>query len=394
MFEHVPVAPPDPILGLNETFAKDPRAEKINLSVGVFKDEEGRTPVLNSVKEAERRLVECETTKNYLGIDGLETYNAQVRKLLFGSAVPAELTATAQVPGGTAGVRLAAEFVADQLTGSRVWISNPTWVNHNSIFEAAGVEVVQYPYLSADKTKLDFSAMMDALRSNARPRDTVLLHACCHNPTGVDPTTAQWRELAQLLAEKQLLPIVDFAYQGFGDGLTEDAVGLLEIQKQTGEVLIASSFSKNFGLYSERVGALTAVTKSAANTAATLSQMKRLVRAIWSNPPRHGGAIVATILSDEGLTKQWKAELDAMRHRIAGMRREFVEQMRARTNKRDFGFLMDQKGMFSFSGLSPLQVDRLKSEFAVYLVGSGRINVAGMTPKNLPQLCDAITAVL
>jgi aspartate aminotransferase len=394
MFEHVPVAPPDPILGLGEAFLKDARKEKINLSVGVFKDEAGQTPVLKSVKAAEQRLVEREATKNYLGIDGLEQYNQHIRGLLFGAGIAADQVATVQVPGGTAGVRLAADLMADQLVGSRVWISNPTWVNHNSIFAAAGVEVQQYPYLSADKTSLDFASMMETLKSQARARDAVLLHACCHNPTGVDPSAKQWEELAKLLAERDLLPIIDFAYQGFGVGLEEDATGLRIIQKHCPELLVASSFSKNFGLYSERVGALTATTATAPVATAALSQMKKLVRSNWSNPPRHGAAIVATILDDDALRTQWHEELAAMRNRIAQMRQEFVTQMKQRTDKRDYSFLLKQNGMFSFSGLSPLQVDRLRSEYAVYIVGSGRINVAGMTKTNLPVLCDAITAVL
>ncbi len=394
MFENVPVAPPDPILGLNETFQQDPRSHKINLSVGVFKDDAGNTPVLESVKAAERKLVEKETTKSYLGIDGLEAYNKHVRDLLLGTHVAADLTATVQVPGGTAGVRLAADFVADQLPGSRVFISNPTWVNHQSIFAAAGIEVLQYPYLNSDKTGMDFAGFMQTLRDQAKPRDAVLLHACCHNPTGVDPTSEQWREIASLLSERQLLPVIDFAYQGFGTGLEADTAGLIEVQRQCGEVLVASSFSKNFGLYSERVGALTAVAKHAKDASASLSQLKRLVRSNWSNPPRHGASVVATILGDATLRQQWRQELDAMRSRIATMREEFVTQMRSRTQKRDFSFLRDQKGMFSFSGLNPLQVDRLKNEFAVYIVGSGRINVAGMTTRNMTQLCDAVAAVL
>lgn len=394
MFETVTAAPPDSILGLIEAFNRDPNPHKINLSVGVYQDAAGRTPILRCVKAAERRLVEEETTKTYLGIDGLGDYRHHVRQLAFGDAVAAERVAVVQTPGGTGGLRVAADFIAGLMPGAKLWHSNPTWANHPAIFAAAGVPVEVYPYLNAERTGMDFDAMLEALRTGPRPGDVVLLHACCHNPTGIDPTPDQWREIAGVVAERGLLPLVDFAYQGFGDGLDEDARGLHILLDHCDEMLVASSFSKNFGLYSERVGALSLVAAAPQQAEVGLSQLKRLVRSNYSNPPRHGGAIVATVLEDAELTAMWHGELAEMRQRIAEMRLAFVEAMRRRVPDRDFSFLLDQKGMFSFSGLTPMQVDRLKSEHSVYMVGSGRINVAGITHPNLDLLCEAVASVL
>lgn len=394
MFESISTAPPDAILGLSEAFQRDERADKINLSVGVYKDETGRTPVLECVKAAERRLVEQETTKSYLGIDGLPAYRDAVAKLVFDALVPDERLAIVQTPGGTGAVRVAADLFGTQFAGSKLWHSQPTWANHGAIFHAAGVQTDTYRYLTADKTGLDFSGMMDDLSAGPVAGDAVLLHACCHNPTGVDPDRTQWAAVAQLISERGLLPIVDFAYQGFGRGLEADAAGLREVLKACPEALVCSSFSKNFGLYSERIGALAMVAAQPDAATAGLSQLKRIVRSNYSNPPRHGAAIVATVLADAELTRLWHDELTTMRERIATMREQFVKQMAATGVDRDFGFLLQQQGMFSFSGLNPMQVDQLRSQHSVYIVGSGRINVAGMTAENLPRLCEAIAAVL
>lgn len=394
MFETLTAAPPDAILGITEAFQRDANPDKINLSVGVYQDASGLTPVLECVKRAEQRLLSDEKSKSYLGIDGLPSYREQVRELVFGSAIDADRVVVVQTPGGTSAVRLAGDLIAAGFPGAKLWHSNPTWANHGAIFTAAGVPTETYAYLDASRTGLDFEAMLTALREGPRAGDCVLLHACCHNPTGVDPTVAQWQELAGLLRERQLLPVVDFAYQGFGDGLSEDAAGLHELLKVCPEVLVANSFSKNFGLYSERVGALSLVAASAQEATVAQSQLKRLVRSNYSNPPRHGGAVVATILADAELRSEWVEELAAMRTRIADMRSQLVERLAQRCPDHDFSFLMQQKGMFSFSGLNPMQVDRLKSEWSVYIVGSGRINVAGVTPQNLDRLCEAITAVL
>jgi aspartate aminotransferase len=396
MFEHLEMAPPDAILGLSEAFKKDPRPGKINLSVGVYKDAAGRTPILNCVKEAERRLLLDEQSKGYLSIDGMPEYARMVRELLFGEENPLiddGRAVTLQTPGGTGAVRVAADFIARKFPGKRVWCSKPTWVNHPSIFTAAGLEVAAYPYLDASGLVFEFERLIETLQQ-IPAGDAVCLHACCHNPSGIDPTVEQWREISQVMAERDLLPLVDFAYQGFGEGLYEDTIGLQELLTHCGELLIASSFSKNFGLYGERVGALTIVGTSENSTAAALSHAKVCVRVNYSNPPQHGAAIVHRVWADADLRLMWDEELAAMRSRIHGMRKLFVQTMHAKHAPRDFSFLERQRGMFSFSGLSPMQVDELRNRFAIYIVGSGRINVAGMTEANMEPLCDAMLAVL
>ncbi|MEZ6089844.1 MAG: amino acid aminotransferase [Pirellulaceae bacterium] len=394
MFENIQTAPPDAILGLSEAFQADSHPEKINLSVGVYKDSAGKTPVLRCVKKAEYELVDNESTKGYLGIDGLPQYRQFVHQLVFGDAVDPRRAAIIQAPGGTGALRVAADFIADQFGPANIWLSNPTWANHNSVFAAARLGVQAYPYLNAGKTGLDFDAMIDTLDKKPRTGDVVLLHACCHNPTGVDPSAEQWRQIAEVIKKRGLLPLIDFAYQGFGEGLDEDTIAVRTIAEVCDEMLVASSFSKNFGLYSERVGALSLIAKDPANAEAGMSQLKRIVRTNYSNPPRHGAAIVATVINHPELRTLWHAELAEMRDRIAAMRKAFVDGMHQRQNKQDFSFLLSQSGMFSFSGLNPMQVDQLRNEYSIYIVGSGRINVAGMTEDNLPRLCDAVAAVL
>ena len=394
MFEFIAQAPPDPILGLAESFAADPNPKKISLAVGVFKDAAGQTPVLRCVKAAERKLVESEKTKTYLGIDGLPDYRNYVRELLFGDGVEASRVAVVQTPGGTGGVRVAADFLFGQMPRATVWISNPTWENHLNIFAAAGLATHVYRYLDASRTGLDFDGMIDDLSSKASPGDVVLLHACCHNPTGVDPTPEQWQRIGSVMAEKRLLPLVDFAYQGFGTGIQEDTVALRGLLSSCPEMLVASSFSKNFGLYSERVGAAVMVATDARSATAGMSQLKRVIRSNYSNPPRHGAAVVATVLADPELTTMWHEELAEMRSRIKAMRKLLVSSLRDGGAKRDFSFLLNQSGMFSYTGLTPMQVDRLRTEKSLYIVGSGRINVAGITPENLPSLTESLLSVL
>jgi len=394
MFETLKPAPPDAILGLSEAFQADPNPEKINLAVGVYKDAAGRTPVLECVKRAERYLLDHETTKTYLGIDGLAEYRDLARQLVFGDTVEAERVAMVQTPGGTGGVRVAADFLASHMPATTVWVSNPTWENHINVFSAAGLAAHSYRYLDAAKTGLDFPAMLEDLETKARPGDVVLLHACCHNPTGVDLMPEQWRQLADVLSTRGLLPMVDFAYQGFGDGLDTDAEGLRTLLAVCDELVLASSFSKNFGLYSERVGTAAVVTRDAGTAAAAVSQLKRAVRANYSNPPRHGAAIVATVLADLELTNLWHQELEQMRERIAQTRQRLVEALHGGGGDRDFSFLLSQKGMFSYTGLTPMQCDLLRNRYSIYIVGSGRINVAGVTPDNLERLCEAIGQVL
>ena len=396
MFDTLQMAPPDPILGLTESFRQDPNPDKINLSVGVYKNEEGKTPILDCVKAAERRLVDVENTKSYLPMNGPPEYGSLVRQLLFGegsSLVGDGRAATLQTPGGTGGLRVAADFLRSRLAVRKIWVSKPTWANHPGIFSAAGLEVDSYPYLGSDGVSLDFDAMLSGLKEIPRG-EVVCLHACCHNPTGIDPTTEQWREIADVINDRGLLPLVDFAYQGLGDGLREDAAGLAEMCSHLDELLICSSFSKNFGLYSERIGALTMVGASESATAAAFSHAKLCVRTNYSNPPQHGGAIVQAVLSDAELRAQWERELTAMRERVNGMRKQFAEMMKAKNVSRDFSFITRQRGMFSFSGLTPLQVDELRNKYSIYIVNSGRINVAGMTPDNMDRLGDAIATVL
>ncbi|HEX7009225.1 MAG TPA: amino acid aminotransferase [Phycisphaeraceae bacterium] len=397
MFEQVPTALPDAILGLTEAFRKDPNPHKINLGVGVYKDEQGNTPVMACVKEAQRRLLEAEKNKNYLPIEGSPEYGQRVRELLLGpdhEAITSGRAVTAHTPGGTGALRVVADYLKKLHPATRVWLSEPTWPNHPQLFSAAGLDLRTYPYFDAQTSALAFDAMLDTLGRELRPGDVVLLHACCHNPTGVDPTPQQWDQIAALLHEKQALSLVDFAYQGLGDGLEQDAVGLKRLAQPDRELIVCSSFSKNFGLYNERVGALTIIARQASQAQAVLSQVKTCIRTNYSNPPAHGGAIVTTILADAGLRAQWEGEVQQMRDRIQGMRRLFVQTLQAKGAKRDFSFIERQKGMFSFSGLNKEQVERLRKEEAIYIVGSGRINVAGMTPANMDRLCQAIVKVL
>ena len=397
MFETLSMAPPDPILGLNEAFRKDANPRKVNLSVGVYKDASGATPILKCVKEAERRLLEAETNKSYLPIEGAPAYGKLVRELLFGAGheiVTSNRAVTAHTPGGTGALRVAADFLKRKLPVGRVWFSKPTWDNHLNIFSSAGLPVDSYAYIDAAGQGLDFDGLLAALQA-IPAGDAVLLHAGCHNPTGIDPTPAHWKQIADVVHDRGLLPLVDFAYQGFGEGLVEDAAGLRELARPGKELLVCSSFSKNFGLYNERVGALTIVAPNAASADAALSHAKVCIRVNYSNPPCHGAATVTTVLSDAGLRAQWEGEVAEMRQRIADMRRLFVETMKHKAPGRDFSFISRQRGMFSFSGLTPLQVDELRSKHGIYIVvNGGRINVAGMTEGNMQQLCDAIAAVI
>ena len=396
IFSEVTLAPADPILGLTDAFKADPRAHKVNLGVGIYKDEAGQTPVLNSVKKAEAILLETEKSKNYLGIEGVQAYNQVVQGLLFGQDSPIisdKRAATAQAPGGTGALRVAAEFLVRNTKSTTIWVSNPTWANHQNIFETAGLVVKEYRYYKAETHDMDFVAMLADL-ATAQPGDVVLLHGCCHNPTGIDLSLAQWEQVAQLCLTKQLLPLFDFAYQGFGAGIEEDAQGLRAVAAILPELLIANSFSKNFGLYNERIGAVTVVAEDENAATNSFSQIKKTIRANYSNPPAHGGLIVSTILSNAELRQEWEAELTEMRERIAQMRTLFVDSLKAEGVEQDFSFISRQNGMFSFSGLNKQQVARLKDEFAIYIVGSGRISVAGLTKSNMPAVCKAIAQVL
>ncbi|HHF6221328.1 TPA: amino acid aminotransferase [Haemophilus influenzae] len=393
MFEHIKAAPADPILGLGEAFKSETRENKINLGIGVYKDAQGTTPIMRAVKEAEKRLFDKEKTKNYLTIDGIADYNEQTKALLFGKdseVIKSNRARTVQSLGGTGALRIAAEFIKRQTKAQNVWISTPTWPNHNAIFNAVGMTIREYRYYDAERKALDWDHLLEDL-SQASEGDVVLLHGCCHNPTGIDPTPEQWQELAALSAKNGWLPLFDFAYQGLANGLDEDAYGLRAFAANHKELLVASSFSKNFGLYNERVGAFTLV---AENASTALTQVKSIIRTLYSNPASHGGATVATVLNDTQLRQEWENELTEMRERIKKMRHLFVQLLKEYSAEQDFSFIMEQNGMFSFSGLSPEQVDRLKEEFAIYAVRSGRINVAGITEDNIRYLCESIVKVL
>jgi len=396
MFEQVSMAAADPILGLTDAFKKDARSEKINLGVGIYKNESGQTPILATVKEAEKRLLATEKTKSYLTIEGIAAYGNAVQKLLFGAdsdIIANGRARTAQVPGGTGALRTGADFAIKKLGIRRVWVSNPTWANHGNVFTTAGLKVESYDYYNPETKDLDFDAMVASLQ-NVEDGDLVLFHGCCHNPTGIDPTLEQWEVLAKLIADIGAVPFFDFAYQGFAKGVEEDAQGLRIFAKYNKELLVANSFSKNFGLYNERVGGITLVAEDSEIADSAFSQIKSGIRANYSNPPAHGAAVVTTILEDEQLYTQWVKEVADMRERIQEMRDLFVATLKEKGVDGDYSFISRQNGMFSFSGLSVEQVNRLKDEFAVYIVGSGRISVAGMTKNNMQPLCDAIAKVI
>ena len=396
MFEKIAAAPADPILGLGEAFKSETRSNKINLGIGVYKDAKGNTPIVKAVKEAERRLLEQENTKNYLPIDGVADFNARTKELLFGAnsdIVKNNRARTVQSLGGTGALRIAAEFVKRQTNSQNVWISTPTWPNHNAIFKAVGINIREYRYYDAERKTLDWDNLIADL-SQAGEGDLVLLHGCCHNPTGIDPTPEQWDKLAEMSAQKGWLPLFDFAYQGFAYGLEEDAYGLRAFAKNHKELLVASSFSKNFGLYNERVGAFTVVAENSDIAATALTQVKVIIRTLYSNPSSHGASTVALVFNDAKLRQEWENELAEMRDRIKKMRHRFVELLKEYGAQQDFGFIINQNGMFSFSGLTAEQVDRLKEEFAIYAVRSGRINVAGITEDNIRYLCESIVKVL
>ncbi|NRB22890.1 amino acid aminotransferase [Shewanella sp.] len=396
IFTQVELAPADPILGLTDAFKADTRTEKVNLGVGIYKDESGSTPILKSVKLAEERILATEKSKSYLGIEGVEAYNRVVQELLFGEdhdVVKNKRALTAQAPGGTGSLRVAAEFLVRNTESKTIWVSNPTWANHQNIFTSAALKIKQYRYYKAETHGKDFDAMVADLKT-AKQGDLVLLHGCCHNPTGIDLTQAEWHTIAELCVQQGLVPLFDFAYQGFGTGVEEDAQGLRIVADKVPELIVANSFSKNFGLYNERIGAVTLVAENQADVTKAFSQVKSTIRGNYSNPPAHGALIVSTILGDSELKTLWQSELKEMRERIAKMRGLFVETLKSAGVKQDFSFISTQNGMFSFSGLTKEQVAKLKDDHAVYIVGSGRISVAGMTIENMPVICKAIAAVL
>jgi aromatic-amino-acid transaminase len=395
-FSDVTLAPADPILGLSEAFLADPNPQKVNLGIGVYQNGQGKIPVLSVVREAERRWYEKEDSKGYLPIDGLPAYRQEVQALLFGrdSALVREgRVVMAQALGGTGALKIGADFLRRFLPSAELYISQPSWENHRALFEAAGFVVKEYAYYSPATHGLDFSAMRDSL--NRVPAGSiVVLHACCHNPTGVDPSPSEWQEIVSICRERAVVPFIDFAYQGFADGIEADAAAVRAFAASGMPFVVASSFSKSFSLYRERVGAFCLVAADADEAKRVTSQLKRVIRTNYSNPSSHGGQVVAMVLADPELRQRWEGELTEMRERIQSMRKLFVERLAARGVRRDFSFIAKQKGMFSYSGLELESVRRLRSEFGLYIVDSGRICVAAMNEKNLEPITAAIAKVL
>ncbi|WP_017477437.1 amino acid aminotransferase [Pseudomonas sp. PAMC 26793] len=393
-FDAIGRVPGDPILGLMELYAQDPNPNKFDLGVGVYKDDQGLTPIPYSVKLAEQRLVEQQTTKTYIGGHGNAAFGTLISELVLGAGSPllSERRAGAtQTPGGTGALRLSADFIAHSLPGRGVWLSNPTWPIHETIFAKAGLKVSHYPYVGSDN-RLDVAAMLATL-STVPKGDVVLLHACCHNPTGFDLSQDDWRQVLKIVKERELLPLIDFAYQGFGDGLDQDAWAVRLFAAELPEVLITSSCSKNFGLYSDRVGALLVCATNAEKLTDVRSQLAFIARNLWSTPPDHGAAVVATILGDAGLKKQWAEEVEAMRARIAQLRSGLVEALAPHGLSERFAHIAAQRGMFSYTGLSAEQVKQLREQHSVYMVSSGRANVAGIDATRLTLLAEAIADV-
>ncbi|MEX6504040.1 amino acid aminotransferase [Pseudomonas zhanjiangensis] len=393
-FAQVRRVPGDPILGLMEAFRADPSPAKLDLGVGVYKDAQGLTPIPQAVKLAEQGLLDSETSKSYVGGHGDPLFTARLAELVFGAASPLlgeQRAAASQTPGGTGALRLAADFIGHCLPGRGIWLSDPTWPIHETLFAEAGLRVGHYPYVGADN-RLDVEAMLVAL-GQLPPGDVVLLHACCHNPTGFDLSQDDWRRVLEVVKARELLPLIDFAYQGFGDGLEQDAWAVRLFAEALPELLVTSSCSKNFGLYRERTGALLVCAETPDKLLDVRSQLASIARNLWSTPPAHGAAVVATILADDALRILWQDELERMRLRVASLRLGLVEALQPFGLAERFAHIGVQRGMFSYTGLTPRQVQRLRDEFSVYLVGSGRANVAGLDAGRLDQLAQAIATV-
>ena len=390
------MAPRDPILGITEAFNADKNPNKINLGVGVYYDDNGKVPLLECVRKAEAMLMEKLTPRTYLPIDGLAAYDKAVQELVFGadSAVIQEKRAiTVQAIGGTGALKLGADFLQRFSPNSQIWISDPSWENHRALFESAGFVVNQYPYYDADTRGVNFAGMLEALKTMPGG-SIVLLHACCHNPTGADLTDDQWMEVIQVVTQRGLIPFLDMAYQGFGDSIEADGKVVRQFTQAGGPVFISNSFSKSFSLYGERVGALSIVAVSAEEAARVLSQLKRVIRTNYSNPPTHGGQVVAIALATPELRALWEEELTGMRLRIREMRKLLVQKLKEQAPNQDFDFVIKQRGMFSYSGLTKPQVERLREEFSIYAIDTGRICVAALNSRNIDYVANAIAKVL
>ena len=396
LFSAVEMAPRDPILGVNESFNADTNPAKVNLGVGVYTDENGKIPVLECVKRAEVAMAEKSAPRGYLPIDGIAAYDKATQALVFGAdsdIVKNSRAVTVQAVGGTGALKVGADFLKRVSPDAAVYISNPSWENHRALFESAGFEVRDYDYYDAATRSLNFGGFLAAVK--AMPVGSiVVLHACCHNPTGVDPTFAQWQEIAIAVRAGGLVPFLDMAYQGFGDGVTEDGAVVKLFAQTPGPIFVSSSFSKSFSLYGERIGALSVVAADKDEAQRVLSQLKRVIRTNYSNPPTHGGAVVAAALTDPQARVLWEKELGEMRDRIKAMRVALHAALKRLAPQANFENILTQRGMFSYSGLSKDQVHRLRNEFAIYAVDSGRICVASLNTKNVNYVAEAIAKVL
>lgn len=395
MFSQLNAMPADPILGLLDKYKKDENPLKIDLGVGVYKNELGHTEILDCVKKAEKYRLETEDTKVYIGPTGSAQFNDEMSKLIFGThkALFEDRVRTISTPGGTGALRVAAEFINTCKPGATIWVSNPTWANHMALFQAAGLNVKTYPYYDYENKCLDFDGMLATLKEVPKD-DVVLLHACCHNPSGMDLTNEQWQQIAEVTRNIGFMPLVDMAYQGFGSGLDEDAYGLRLLADSVNEMIVCSSCSKNFGLYRERIGGCSLVGKSTLIVDNALTVLLSVIRGIYSMPPAHGAAIVEIILSSEELTSQWHQELKIMRDRINNNRHLLVDKLVSKGVTRDFSFITRQAGMFSFLGITAVQVQQLQDEYSIYMVDSSRISIAGIATKNVDYLAQCIRKIL
>jgi aspartate aminotransferase len=396
VFEHLPALAPDPILGLSIAFKKDNNPAKIDLGVGVYKDEQGNTPILKAVVEAQKQLMETETSKVYITPQGVQGFIDGMLQLILGKASPvllANRVAAVQAPGGCGALRILAELLKRCNPDTKVWVSDPTWANHIPLIGDAGLEIVTYPYFDKTTASIKFDEMMNCL-AKVKKGDVVLLHGCCHNPTGADLTREQWQSLAKLANDVGFLPFIDLAYQGFGESLEDDAYGLRLMAESVPEMIIAASCSKNFGLYRERVGLAALITHDSTNRDIVQSQIQYVARGIYSMPPSYGGALVDIILADEKLNSLWQSEVTEMRERMIQLRMLLVDSLAAQGASKDFSFINQQKGMFSFLCISPQQVQKLRNENSIYFVDSSRVNIAGINTKNVEVLAAAISGVL
>jgi aspartate aminotransferase len=395
MFDTLSPKPADPILGLMARYREDTNPNKIDLGVGVYKDENGHTAVLNCVKKAEFLRNQNEDSKTYIAPTGSPDFNEKMNALVFGNhpALTANRIRTISAPGGTGALRVAAEFIKGCNAEATIWLSDPTWGNHEGLFPASGLKIAKYPYYDYDNKALKFEQMLATL-AQVPKGDIVLLHACCHNPSGMDLNKEQWQQVVACAKAQGWTPLIDMAYQGFGDGLEEDAYGLRLMAENVEEMLLCSSCSKNFGLYRERIGAVSIIAKDAATADTSLSVMLSQTRCLYSMPPAHGAALVETILGSDELRNEWYQELATMRDRINGNRQQLVDKLIEKGVTRDFSFIARQKGMFSFLGITPEQVQRLQDEFSIYMVGSSRISIAGISPSNIDYLASSIAKVL